>query len=234
MPLSPTPPTPDPWCTATRHGTTYAYRKFRCRCDLARRLAVKDHHLWELAVARVGGPLRVDRTGTVRRLQALSAVGWTFEDLGHRIGKHRSVLQQICRPKHGPTVNRDTAEAVRVVYEKLEQEDGPSDQGRQRAERKGWPDPSNWFGVDMDDPQAQPKIFLQKLARKDFLVDEVAVERLRFGHLSLADARPVDVMAVFTNMRYAERLSAHEAAALVGVDDRVALRYWKRMDRHAR
>lgn len=226
MASSPAPPTPDPCCTATRHGTVYAYRKFKCRCEVARRAAIKDQQLWMLAVSRIGGPLRIDRTGTVRRLTALVAAGWTFEELARRIGGAESSLQQMCLPRHGPTISRATVVAVRGLYEELEHEDGPSAEGRRRARRKGWPPPECWFEVDMDDPAARP-VEMEYFTG----VDEVAVARLRGGHLRLESARDQDICMIFAQLRR-EGMSPHQAAEQVGVADLVAQRYWKRMDRH--
>lgn len=227
MSLSQQPPT-DPGCTATRHGTVYAYRKFRCRCEVARRAAIKDQQLWMLAVSRIGGPLRVDSIGTVRRLRALSRAGWRFEDLAPRLHTTEHALQALVRADRGPTCARQKAAEVRMIFEELEQEPGPSSRTRARAKFKGWPGPDDWFGVDMDDPAAEPIITKEYIG-----VDEVAVTRLRGGLLKFESACDVDVAAAFAWFR-AEGVSPHEAAELVGVDDLVALRYWRRMDRHAR
>lgn len=225
MPSSPPPPT-DPGCTATRHGTVYAYRKFKCRCEVARRAAVKDHALWELACSRIGGPLRVDAIGTVRRLQALSRAGWRFGDLAPRLNTTEHALQALVRADRGPTCARRTAAEVRMIFEELEQEPGPSPRSRARARFKGWPPPECWYGVDMDDPAACPITHMEF-----FGVDEVAVARLRGGHLRFESARDVDIEAAFARLR-AAGTSPHQAAEQVGVPDLVAQRYWRRMDRH--
>lgn len=162
----------------------------------------------------------MDPTGTLRRLRALSAAGWTWKLLTAELGAGYSAHDLL----RSHRTRRETAARVAEMYERLEQQPGPSRRAAGHARSKGWAPPECWFGIDMDDPAAVP------VAIKYFDgVDEVAVERLRYGHLR--SAHDADFEAVFTLMRYERGLSPRVAAELVGVDEVVALRYWRRMDR---
>lgn len=143
--------------TTHRHGTRSAYRAHDCRCTLcrvanaeyakARRYGVK-------AVRDVG----VDPTGTVRRLRALAAVGWSWGVIAEKVGLYP---EHVCRLAHAGVskVHRTTAVNIRALYdEPWRQEPTGANAVRSRniARKRGWAPPMAWDDDRIDDPDAQP------------------------------------------------------------------------------
>ncbi|BCK58340.1 hypothetical protein NWFMUON74_61120 [Nocardia wallacei] len=96
--------------------------------------------------------------GAVRRLQALHAIGWTWQALSaHTPGISASLLSQMARPGADRIIMSWTAwRTVHDAYEKLS--GTPGTQGRAKharlaAERRKWPAPLDWEDLDIDDPR---------------------------------------------------------------------------------
>jgi transcriptional regulator with XRE-family HTH domain len=140
-------------CPSERlHGTESAYR-YGCRCSDAReieRLRKKR--------AREGRavPKRADAVGTMRRLQALAALGWTPEDLAEQLGMHPSYVKDLRINRRANRVNTSTVEKVTDLFERLSATPGPSVRTRQHAERQGWAPPLAWDDDAIDNPDAKP------------------------------------------------------------------------------
>ncbi len=95
----------------------------------------------------------VPAVGTLRRLKALAAIGWSLRDQGIMLGHTRSyVLQLVSRPP--VEVLSSTAVKVDDLYRKLSMTTGPSSSARSRAQSKGWPPPLAWDNID--DPNETP------------------------------------------------------------------------------
>lgn len=97
-----------------------------------------------------------DATGTMRRLQALAAIGYSSPRLAELLGTHRSVIGRIARGEQ-PTVEIPTAEAVARAYRTLSRVPGGNVRARNDARRSGWYGPAAWDGAAIDDPQAVPE-----------------------------------------------------------------------------
>jgi hypothetical protein len=143
----------NPDCAAAWHGTRSAYRH-GCRCPHARedaRIMRKRHRHGRAQ------PAYVDATGTARRIQALSALGWRFADIADRYGdiSYQSVQKLALMSR--PRVHRLTVDKVKAVYDELSMHRGPSEQTRRRAQRKGWKPPLAWDDDTIDDPKAKPE-----------------------------------------------------------------------------
>ena len=169
-------------CTKHKPGTPQCYRD-KCRCapcvTAFTRTIKRERHL------KLAGLGRQDSAGTVRRLQALIARGWSIRHLGHRLGRT------------GPNMNRlmfgtdevllATYVAVKRLYDELWDAEPPaasSDQKRartralNRAEREGWPPPLAWddgtgpHGIDNPDATPHPwKRTERKTSRTEDLID---------------------------------------------------------------
>lgn len=98
----------------------------------------------------------VDATGTMRRLQALAAIGYSSPRLAELLGTHRSVIGRISRNEQ-PTVHAATAEAVARAYRRLSRVPGGNVRARNDARRRGWHSPAAWDGAAIDDPRAVPE-----------------------------------------------------------------------------
>lgn len=93
---------------------------------------------------------RVPAVGTLRRLDALRALGWPETVLAQRLGTKRLRLGE------GGWVRPWVARAVRELYDELSMTPGPSERTRSRAQRLGLAPPLAWDEEDLDDPAATP------------------------------------------------------------------------------
>jgi hypothetical protein len=119
---------------------------------------------------------QVPARGTVRRLQALHAVGWSTSQLAARLGRNPQILR---RTMAGERVTVGTQSAVSALYEQLwdarpDVFGGPArviaESARAESRRRGWAPPLAWDDIDADrePPSAPPD---------PRHVDEIAVER---------------------------------------------------------
>ena len=106
----------------------------------------------------------IDATGTLRRLHALHARGWSRRALAIRLGVEHNTLSHIERT--GTSSGR-LARAVRALYEELWDVAPPSATAPQRAavtrtlrwaECHGWVPPAMWNDEEIDDPAASPAV----------------------------------------------------------------------------
>lgn len=139
-----------------RHGTKRGYNA-GCRrgfCPLPERQDCTHAQHVHLKRWRLGqiAPL-VDATGTRRRVQALSALGWSQSYLGERFGVGVSAVQQWTVSS---LVQAKTATSVRRLYDELSMTPGPSARARGWAAKRGWPPPLAWDDDTIDDPAARP------------------------------------------------------------------------------
>jgi len=95
----------------------------------------------------------VPRLGSVRRVQALMALGWRHSDLYERCGLRTSlVLSQA-----GDQVTVAKAGIIRALYAELHNQPGPSALTSRRALAAGYAPPRLWDGEDLDDPDTWPR-----------------------------------------------------------------------------
>jgi hypothetical protein len=106
-----------------------------------------------LAIQPLNEAPRVDPTGTIRRIQALAAIGqpisWTAEQAGY----HPSYLFNILAG-HVHSIPRHMAHRFAALYRECSHRAGPSEYTRSIARRNGWHGPLAWD--DIDDPNCQP------------------------------------------------------------------------------
>lgn len=158
------------------HNTVTAYTDHRCRCPRARELMRIGAAERKIRKVAAGGPLRVDPTGSRRRLQALAVNCWGAVHLAERFDRdHAQVNRWMTGWDHRPTMLRSTVDRITAVYLELWDVEGPSDRVRAMALRKGWASSVCWLGRDMDDPAATPWPYQEP--------DWVAVERIAAGLL---------------------------------------------------
>lgn len=162
-------------CEAPAHDGERAYNAHRCRCPAARDAHARDEKRRRYDAAR-GIYRSLPAVGTVRRLQALAAVGWPAYELAARLG-HTSgeSLLNITRRER---VERRTAEKITALYDELSMLPGPSPTTRRRAAAKGWPPPLAWPDESIDNPAATPQPWLVEAAVEP---DPIAVERVLAG-----------------------------------------------------
>lgn len=106
----------------------------------------------------------VAAVGTMRRLQALRALGWSLDALAPHVGITGQGISYICagRTAHVKAVVRDSVERVyRDLSMSLprptsEYERAGFDRARRYAARMGWVPPLAWDDDSIDDPAATP------------------------------------------------------------------------------
>lgn len=108
--------------------------------------------------------VRVDSTGTKRRLQALVAIGWSIEKLAAASGIDRQRLDGAMR---GRQVLLDTKTRVIALYDELWDQRPPegdhrariaAERSRNRARANGWLPPAAWDDDTIDDPSSGPPV----------------------------------------------------------------------------
>ena len=146
----------------------------KIRMDTARALLAFHPALEDLPPT-----VRLAAVGTVRRLRALAAAGWSAQRLAGYLNVDKTHVRKIICGKY-PRVTAATARAVRGLYDELW--DWPPPEGtrwektaasrtRNHARKMGWVPLAAWD--DIDDPDAQPAPGWQRGGRGDTLEDVV-------------------------------------------------------------
>lgn len=170
--------------------------------------------LLALSVPDIGWTLAADRhlvdaTGTVRRLQALVAAGWTQGELGHRIG----VAERNMSPLVHGRLRRVTAARARSVaglFAELQLRPGPSGAARRRGAAHDWALPLEWDEESIDDPAAKPQ--RARWTRSSAVTErrERVVELTARG---LTCVQIADLLAVTPAVVIADRIRGRRAAS---------------------
>jgi hypothetical protein len=146
------------------HGTSLAYRSDGCRC-LACTAACADEYR-NRARRKAYGQLEQQRyplIGAQRRLQALTAIGWSARALAGESGLYPTLIQVI-RNGRATYVHRSTHLAIVELYDRLwnqsppmrtKDEKGAATRARQHAARQRWRPPMFWDDDLIDTP---PKV----------------------------------------------------------------------------
>lgn len=102
----------------------------------------------------------VDSTGSARRLQALSAIGWDSAMVADHIGVTPSRVRAI-RAHERPEIHATTRNMISAAYDELSMTLPPDSmwvtRSRTWASRHGWPPPLAWDDDTIDDPEAKPQ-----------------------------------------------------------------------------
>lgn len=131
------------------HGTRRMIRDLHCGCEVCKAAVAREQNLYRLRRAANGGPLLIDKTGAVRRIQALMAIGWPRREISYNAGwKGDACALILDGRKNQITVATD--QRVRDVYNRLCMTPGPSTETRRRAQLKGWVPPLGWDDIDTD------------------------------------------------------------------------------------
>lgn len=96
----------------------------------------------------LGGAALVDGRGTVRRIQAMAAIGWSLASTAEALGRRASNLALLLGQDR---VLRRTADAVAALYEQRSGTAGPSARARRLAVARGWVPPLGWNDIDADE-----------------------------------------------------------------------------------
>jgi transcriptional regulator with XRE-family HTH domain len=113
------------------------------------------------ALDTLAGGAETDATGTLRRVRALVARGWSQARIARQLGVGPANLGDMLYRRQAVTAA--TARAVRDLYARLEQQAPPEGTHREKiaasrarnyAAERGWPPPLAWDAID--DPRALP------------------------------------------------------------------------------
>lgn len=177
--------------TDPRHGTTRGHAA-GCRETCCREARNADERRRRKHRQVFGARRLVNGTGTVRRIRALWAIGWTSNHIAEACGwRTPQAVTEIAQPateRRG--VYATTAETVAAAYERLCMTPGPSDMNRRRAARQGYAPPLAWN--DIDNPAERPKGIAADAADEP---DPVVVERILAGDWRLT-CTPAEKAAV--------------------------------------
>lgn len=154
----------------------------------------------------LGASVKVDGTGTRRRLQALVALGWSQSKLCQHLGVTPNNFAVLIRRDR---VQASTARAVRALYDQLwdvapPEPDafhrGAATRARNQAARHGWSRPMAWDDDTIDDPDAKPsgEAAEQSTYRKLPQGEELLwlVDELGETHEALAERFEVEIKSV--------------------------------------
>ncbi|PAZ15620.1 hypothetical protein CLM62_12545 [Streptomyces sp. SA15] len=145
-------------------------------------------------IMAVTAPTRGDRgqyldvTGSMRRVQALSAIGHSYSAMAEATGSARNRILSIANGRQ-PTIRRDLAERIDAAYQQLAFMPPPANKFTNRtrnfARANGWRDPQWWEDYGhIDDPDFNPATADRELGRDELAeLRREEIEHLaKFGH----------------------------------------------------
>jgi hypothetical protein len=104
--------------------------------------------------------VRIDVTGTRRRIRALQAIGYSYTAIAAAANTERMRIRAIADSPQ-PAVSKNLADRIANAYRLLASHPAPvnrfTQRSRNRAAAQGWRDPDYWEDVDrIDDPDFDP------------------------------------------------------------------------------
>lgn len=133
----------------------------------------------EPCLANMAASALVDGTGTTRRLQALTALGWPMSTVGDMLPVHPHTARLQAR--FGGQCTAQFARAVIVLYGRicmtLPPDTMATRRARSMARQWGWVPPLAWDDEDIDDPAVEPRVD----APEQEYVDDVALGQVERG-----------------------------------------------------
>lgn len=149
------------------------------RYDIAAKLLAVQHEL------HPNSP--IEATGTVRRVQALVAIGHTLTAIAEAIGWTVQNFTRVVREGSVPYACRvevRTAQAVAALYDQLSMTRPAglsADKARRYAARQGWFPPLAWEDDQLDDPVATPSV-APAVEGSDLAADELVLQHAAASH----------------------------------------------------
>lgn len=163
-----------------------------CRCGICRAgtRRAQDRYRRRRAVAqwqRGDHLLRVDSTGTRRRLQALYAAGWQSARVATEAGMTEYQINAGRKTRPGSYVFESTARRVRDTFDRLAIQPFPehpnAERLRKRGAAEGWALPLQWDDDQIDDPHGRPARLSRNanVEGRAHHIDPIAIERALAG-----------------------------------------------------
>ncbi len=144
----------------------------------------------------------VSNVGTLRRLHALAAIGWTKREIARRLGM-QSMTVQFGRSGE---IRAVMAQQVMELYDELQHTPGPSSRSVEYARSRGWLGPAWWDDDTIDDPLHVPEGTCT-YDEKGVLIDDVALPRaVRVDLLERRGFTPDEIAErIGTKIKYVHR-----------------------------
>lgn len=180
-------------------GKTGREPALKVRPATAQRILAVEPTLDNLAPKTV-----IDASGTVRRLRALVARGWSQAKLGERLGitpQNFTVMMNAAR------VTARTARAVRDLYDELWDQAPPENtrhlkiaasRARNTAQARGWLPPAAWDDDLIDLPDAE---LAEELARRAARMTDEETAACHSARYSYGDCSPLTVAGALEHGR---------------------------------
>lgn len=172
-----------------RHGTNAGYIAHalgdRDYCQPCRD-AHRNYRKRALIRANTNGPMWVDKTGSVRRVQALLALGHTHAAIARAGSGTPNASKNVLNARF-KFVHRDTFEVILTSYGKLSMvapKDWRAQEHRRRALARGYVPPLAWDDDTIDDPNALPQMAetsIGKFTKQEHEIDSAVVQRFLDG-----------------------------------------------------
>lgn len=154
------------------HGANQRYTRLGCRCESC----TEAHWRYQKRFRQGWTQKTIDATGIRRRLQALTALGWTQEQIAKEVGCSRAAINKLMMLSYR-RVYSGTALRIKRAYDRLSMTPGPSNISRAKARQFGYLPPLAWDDDTIDNPTAKPNT----AERDRDLTDEVLVQRAMSG-----------------------------------------------------
>jgi hypothetical protein len=122
----------------------------------------------ERILQTAGGRNFVPKTGTIRRLEALQAIGWPLALISETSG----VNAEEIRHNRGPWVQAVQAAAIRDTYARISDRRGPSSRTSIRAAKLGYLGPIHWDDDTIDNATVSP-LELPRPKKAEAIVEDV-------------------------------------------------------------
>lgn len=179
------------------HGEVRRYNYWKCRCDDCREAKrIHDKRQRE----RRATSAFVDATGTIRRVRGLVAIGYSYTDLGARLGTRPEFVAYLAYGNTGPRgILCRTADTIRDLCNVVRDEGPPTGRGaayaRTVGRRHGWAPLHAWDNID--DPAERPAVS----GPVDDEYDEVLVKKAMAGGARWGQLYPADRLETVRRLR---------------------------------
>lgn len=178
------------------------YNWLGCRCDDCKWAIYRYNKRLALDHIRTGSR-RMPALGVRRRIEALGAIGYSFEAIASNMPETYNRMHVRRLLLHREWVSRKTFADVDSVFDRLAMTEPPRTNQSERssysktinrAKRNGYAPPLAW--LDIDDPDEIPDRITTSVPRRDSILDEAVVFRILDGDFTVRATRDEKAAAI--------------------------------------